>query len=799
MDWLILLEHSFLTTPTPMRYLFTLVFSLLASASLLAQSSVAYTGGPPYTDDPRPYITTGASLPLLSADDSSILTHSIDPNNVRAYRYGDWNHLTPGPYDIEVPIQVDERHTVLDVGRAMQPAIYVGSSNPIGVSAQHENLFYNRSHPGGLFRTWYSRNRSGTWGTDLDMNLAGPLSPAGVWDDPLSYVDSDDEIVFMRRDFGLRSTNPCERAGEGSNDPSCSSSSRRMVIEVQEIVDNETRYIYIDLGKTFGGSESPLVQNIPRYIEYRYDPEPRFDPTVATPPDTLYPYGYDFGKSQGSSYPLDVQVGGSGSFRDSGGNCPSGNDLGANPELTVILTPSYALRIRDRYIIDSLVVQPKSFDPITVCDDQGNCEFQVQYGENVIDRSRYGLRPDMCSRTEFTASAARGAMTVIKQGPVRAIRGAIGFNSGNTTEVTDYFYRDIWITESKVRIHRVPSFYLGIDYLDDTAMQGGTLEYTNNLLGGSYVLMDGQGTNIPTSIDVSAPAEQEGSMYQIDQGFNSVGLQWDSVKRNGLSQVSINSGYRVVTDMFEISPNDMARNIGVFINKNNRDHREYELSPQDNYECNNVPVGMDASNSYYVMPECTGRDNNALHAGLMITRAEWRNQANNNIRFNSLDNTDPYRWNKDDQILEYDFDSTCSPIEIYRYTTFGDQTTDLSYISNYGLGIEYSTTQCPLYQSNNMANSSILPNLLNVPKISVYPNPTSEFIELNIESISDMNISIHIYDRIGRMIMKRENIAITGNPGDAIRQDLRDISGGLYYLLVISEGRSWTLPISVIK
>ncbi|MEM8557192.1 MAG: T9SS type A sorting domain-containing protein [Bacteroidota bacterium] len=692
----------------------------------------------------------------MSGDNSTVSTLGIDPNDVRAFAYKKRKLVLL----INTPIQIDERIAGMDVGRAMQAATFAGASNPVGVDADHQDAYWGRDDEGGLFRTWYARERSGTWGQDRDMNLAGPITdPGNPWTETDLTLDADDEVVVMLNSFGLRSEDACEWQG-AHTDPACSTPDRRMVVELEQTVDNEVRYLYVDLGRTFGGVTGPRTPTMGSLVTFDYDPEPRFDPTVATPPDTLYPYGYDFGRSSGPLHRL-TRDNGDGTFSEIG-YCPSGDDLGSNPEMSYIRTSKYDLRIRDRYIVDQLIPRTP-FDLFNGCliQPDGSCTPQNPPPlPDFLDRTRYGLRPDICNRTEFTASANRGSFTVIKSGPVRAIRGSIGFNSGVTTEVTDFFYEGLWVTKQSLRIHPIPSAYLGFDFALP-ASPSTVVSYSNNLVEGPLSL-DGliamsESSQLAT-LDVSSDTGQEGSLYRKGDESIAQGLVWEKFSADRLNMVN---AYHVLTDIR--SPTERLRNVGVYLEAVNRTHVEPGLDPSEILLCDGTPVQKDA-NGNYIFDECSGSDAHALHTGLMLLRGRPKkaNQPTGKWKFQALPNTDSYNnvpngGSNSTHTPGVETGNACLPVEVTRYTAIGQAATEtlLGYLQNYDLGIDHTTLPACAALPGNSAQqggtaSAQAPAA--VERLDLFPNPSLGNSRLELTLNESQAVRIELYDVLGRRI-----------------------------------------------
>ena len=116
-------------------------------------------------------------------------------------------------------------------------------------------------------------------------------------------------------------------------------------------------------------------------------------------------------------------------------------DIGAgpNPEDSTVRTASYTRHFSDRWVSDAITVLAGGAS-----------------GVDVLDRHQALFAPGNCVRTEDTFSAGRGAFVVNKSGPVRAIRGYIGANSGPYTQRTHVFYAQREEIRTDVRVHAIP-------------------------------------------------------------------------------------------------------------------------------------------------------------------------------------------------------------------------------------------------------------------------------------------------------------------------------------------------------
>lgn len=129
-----------------------------------------------------------------------------------------------------------------------------------------------------------------------------------------------------------------------------------------------------------------------------------------------------------------------------GGGSPVGDALGANPEDTTVETDAYRLHFSDRWILDGL---------------------RLGEGADFLDRRKVGFSPGDCDRHETTGSRGEGAFVVNRDGPVRALRSVVGFNSGPLVQRTDVFYPGLWTSQTDLRVHSIPGILDVMDYTEE--------------------------------------------------------------------------------------------------------------------------------------------------------------------------------------------------------------------------------------------------------------------------------------------------------------------------------------------
>ena len=128
---------------------------------------------------------------------------------------------------------------------------------------------------------------------------------------------------------------------------------------------------------------------------------------------------------------------------------PSGGRGGSNPEDSWVQTPHYALAFSDRWIWDRLHIGPPQ-----------------ARGPDLLDLDMVMFAPGVCDRTPRTGSLSEGGFLANKSGPVRAIRHAVGFNSGPLVETVWTFYPRLIESRSTLRVHGIPGVMSFLDLSD---------------------------------------------------------------------------------------------------------------------------------------------------------------------------------------------------------------------------------------------------------------------------------------------------------------------------------------------
>lgn len=132
---------------------------------------------------------------------------------------------------------------------------------------------------------------------------------------------------------------------------------------------------------------------------------------------------------------------------------------GPNPENSTVVTTSYTAHFSDRWIRDGLGIFAGGAP-----------------GRDLLDRHKSLFAPGDCSRSENTFSEGEGAFIVNRTGPVRALRGYLGANSGVTTWRQHRFYRAREEIVSALRVHPISGI---MDFLDYSEAAVGSTYYTD--------------------------------------------------------------------------------------------------------------------------------------------------------------------------------------------------------------------------------------------------------------------------------------------------------------------------------
>ena len=175
----------------------------------------------------------------------------------------------------------------------------------------------------------------------------------------------------------------------------------------------------------------------------------------------------------------------------------------SNPENTTVRTDFYTLGFSDRWIMNSL---------------------QIEGGPDILDVDMFGFVPGECGRSPYSASIARGAFLVNKDGPVRGIRRVVGFNSGPLAEMQWVFYQRLAESTATPRVHQIPGL---LGYFDLSPEAEGM---RFRAAGTDWVTIDGQPDRLGSpSPEWGMVTGRQGS-YAVDYEVQSSGFRLPPVE-----------------------------------------------------------------------------------------------------------------------------------------------------------------------------------------------------------------------------------------------------------------------------
>lgn len=80
--------------------------------------------------------------------------------------------------------------------------------------------------------------------------------------------------------------------------------------------------------------------------------------------------------------------------------------------------------------------------------------------------------------------------------------------------------------------------------------------------------------------------------------------------------------------------------------------------------------------------------------------------------------------------------------------------------------------------------------------ITVYPNPASDVVNIDLGGINAKNSSIELYNSLGQFVKYENANSISGN---VTQFETTDIDGGLYFVKVLAEGKVYTASVVITK
>lgn len=258
--------------------------------------------------------------------------------------------------------------------------------------------------PGDCPRAWWCRDLEGHVVT---LGYADPGTHVGP--DPLPGLDADDEVALLAADFG---TPLAEGQVPEGVDPASG-------VEVRVEVGDEERAVTLWRRRSARPAPDAGVTYAAQFERGSY--LSTYDRAGRRPPWIGWPLGF-----------------------------PSGTRTGLNPEDSWVRTPHYALAFSDRWILDRLHVGPPE-----------------ARGPDLLDIDMVMFGPGVCQRTPRTGALSEGGFLVNRSGPVRAIRRAVGFNSGPLVETEWTFYPRLAESRTALRVHPIPGVIAFLDLSDE--------------------------------------------------------------------------------------------------------------------------------------------------------------------------------------------------------------------------------------------------------------------------------------------------------------------------------------------
>ena len=316
---------------------------------------------------------------------------------------------SPGADPRPVVMTADALGPLLGADPADIVAVAWHGGRPVSVPVQVDERFrydvataYRGMAPGDCARASWCRDLEGH---AVVLGYADPDTHVGP--DPDPTLDADDEVALLAADFG---------DGPGGVPPGVEHGSG---VEVR--IGEGAAERVVTLWRRGGtGLEAPAAR-------VRYRPSFRRGPYLAT---------YD----RGGRRPPRVGW---------PGGMPSGGRGGSNPEDSWVQTAHYALAFSDRWVWDRLHVGPPG-----------------ARGPDLLDLDMVMFAPGICDRTPRTGSMSEGGFLVNRSGPVRAIRHAVGFNSGPLVETVWTFYPRLVESRATLRVHGIPGVMSFLDLSD---------------------------------------------------------------------------------------------------------------------------------------------------------------------------------------------------------------------------------------------------------------------------------------------------------------------------------------------
>ena len=82
-------------------------------------------------------------------------------------------------------------------------------------------------------------------------------------------------------------------------------------------------------------------------------------------------------------------------------------------------------------------------------------------------------------------------------------------------------------------------------------------------------------------------------------------------------------------------------------------------------------------------------------------------------------------------------------------------------------------------------------------EISIFPNPSRDYVNLSIDSKNSKEVNIEIYNNTGKVVYNKSRNLTAGS--NNIKMELNDLISGLYYVNVIIENENNLQPLTIVK
>jgi hypothetical protein len=134
------------------------------------------------------------------------------------------------------------------------------------------------------------------------------------------------------------------------------------------------------------------------------------------------------------------------------------------------------------------------------------------------------------------------------------------------------------------------------------------------------------------------------------------------------------------------------------------------------------------------------------------------------------------------------------PVESFEYMTCFDHQTKVyfdscKYVSALSNFCFMVTDSCNYY---NICGS-IEENTLDV-EVNIFPAPASDVVNFQIEAPNTTHLTIIITDALGRAVKVMDQTTVNGNIPTLIQQDISNLSAGTYYVIIGSDGKTYSKP-----